>query len=96
MSKDKQILEMTNDLCDIECKGMKCKVCDNGCEYSMLSEALYNAGYRKHINGVWERRTWLFLNIVKDGYRCSECNTTWDTPTKFCPNCGAKMKGGAE
>ena len=28
------------------------------------------------------------------GYRCSECRTTWDAPTKFCPNCGAKMGVG--
>ena len=47
MRKEKQIEEMTNDLCDIECKGMKCKICDTGCEYRMLAEALYNAGYRK-------------------------------------------------
>lgn len=26
------------------------------------------------------------------GYRCSECRTTWDAPTKFCPNCGADMR----
>ena len=43
-----QIEEMTKDLCDIECKGMKCDECDGyACEYRMLAEALYNAGYRK-------------------------------------------------
>lgn len=31
---------------------------------------------------------------VYAGYKCSECRTTWDAPTKFCPNCGAKMDGG--
>ena len=45
---EKQIEEMTKDLCDIQCKGMKCNVCDSyGCEYRMQAEALYNAGYRK-------------------------------------------------
>ena len=24
-------------------------------------------------------------------YECSECRTRYDTHTKFCPNCGAKM-----
>ena len=44
----KQIEEMTETLCNIECKGMKCNVCDHyGCEYRMLAEALYTAGYRK-------------------------------------------------
>ncbi len=28
------------------------------------------------------------------GYRCSECRTTWDAQTNYCPNCGAKMDGG--
>lgn len=48
MNSDKQIEEMAKDLCDIDCKGMKCNVCDSyGCEYRMQAEALYNAGYRK-------------------------------------------------
>lgn len=47
--REKQIIEeMTKDLCDIECKGMKCDTCDGyACEYRMQAEALYNAGYRK-------------------------------------------------
>lgn len=42
--------------------------------------------------GKWEKRTWVVFDSEKVGYRCSECNTTWDSPTKFCPYCGAKMK----
>lgn len=42
------IEQLTKDICDIECKGMKCNECDGyACEYRMLAEALYNAGYRK-------------------------------------------------
>ena len=48
MNRDKQIEEMTEDLCAIECKGMKCNNCDHyGCEYRMTAEALYTKGYRK-------------------------------------------------
>ena len=57
------------------------------------AESLYNAGYRKQIEGEWEKRTFIIFDSEKVGYRCSECNTTWDTTTPFCPNCGAKMKG---
>lgn len=46
--------------------------------------------------GEWEKRTFIIFGMEKVGFRCSECNTTWDTPAKFCPNCGARMKGGAE
>ena len=45
-------------------------------------------------HGAWEKRTWIVFDSEKVGFRCSECNTTWDSPTKFCPNCGAKMQGG--
>ena len=61
-----------------------------------IAEALYNAGYRRQSDGEWEKRTFIIFDSEKVGYNCSECNTTWDTETKFCPNCGAKMKGGAE
>lgn len=50
----------------------------------------------KQNKGKWEKRTFIIFDSEKVGYTCSECNTTWDTETKFCPNCGAKMKGGAE
>jgi hypothetical protein len=62
--------------------------------------ALYNAGYRKQRVGEWV--------FADDGYcRCSVCTqkapvTTqyqdepMTTATRFCPNCGARMKGGAE
>jgi rubrerythrin len=41
--------------------------------------------------GKWEKRKTIIFDSVKVGYNCSECNTTWDTGTLYCPNCGAKM-----
>ena len=43
--------------------------------------------------GKWVKRVWIVFDSEKIGYICSECNTTCDTPTPHCPNCGAKMKG---
>ena len=43
-------------------------------------------------NGKWEKRVWIIFDSEKVGFNCSECNTTWDSPTKYCPNCGAKNK----
>lgn len=48
---------------------------------------------RKRSEGEWEKRDFIIFDFVKTAYRCTSCNTTWDAPTKFCPNCGAKMKG---
>lgn len=63
-------------------------------ENEYIREGLLNAGYRKQIEGEWEKRTFIIFDSEKVGYRCSECNTTWDVSTKYCPNCGSKMKGG--
>ena len=69
---------------------------DFSCAEMRIAKTLYNAGYRKQSEGEWEKRTFIFLDVEKVGFKCSNCNTTWDTPTKFCPNCGARMKGDAE
>ena len=42
-------------------------------------------------HGKW---TPLRINGHEMGVTCSECNTTWDAESNFCPNCGAKMDGG--
>ena len=28
------------------------------------------------------------------GYSCSECHSTYEVDTNYCPHCGAKMDGG--
>jgi hypothetical protein len=63
----------------------------------IVAEHLYNAGYRKQIDGEWEK--------VRHHRECSKCH--YRAPYKkikngyflqdltlYCPNCGAKMKGG--
>ena len=56
------------------------------------AEALYNAGYRKQIVGEW-----IVCGMFDDFFKCSICGDKhpWQTAIeyKFCPNCGAKMKG---
>ena len=39
---------------------------------------------------------WGNYDTYSDGYRCSCCNLVHRTCTTYCPNCGAKMDGGAE
>ena len=86
-----QIEEMTKDLFDMECKGMKCDTCDGYCcEYRMQAEALYNAGYRKQSEGEW--------GFDGMSWTCSECGeyATKGIKTNYCPNCGARMTKGDE
>ena len=55
-----------------------------------MSEFLYNAGYRKQKDGEWKPA---YNNYPR--YVCTNCNHLFNNKTfKFCPNCGAKMKGG--
>lgn len=66
-------------------------------DWQSLAEAVYNAGYRKQSEGTWEKS-----DIPGEKYVCSECGgACWYydyegdvAKSKFCPNCGAKMKGG--
>lgn len=95
MSKEKQIEEMAKVLeqrCNRDCIP-DCSEC--------LAQTVYNAGYRKQSEGEWIKHP--------ASYECTACKeeffvegyaedydpiTDWDL--HFCPNCGAKMKGGAE
>lgn len=72
-------------------------------DWQSLAEAVYNAGYRKQSEGEWVPCD--VLPADEDGewtsYACSMCKHTTDSYyrdvhdlSRYCPNCGAKMKGG--
>ena len=67
------------------------------------AEALYNAGYRKQKESVWSTSVMFDVPAQKiTGYThiCQSCFYLYKDKNqygnKFCPNCGAKMKGGSE
>ena len=107
MSKEKQIEEMAKYR-PYSCEG-SCTSCSK-CDEWRFAERLFNAGYRKQSEGEWipyesesygcdDETTWYKCsNCGKDAYgRCWE-DDWYSMPirSKYCPNCGAKMKGGAE
>lgn len=93
MSREKQIEEIAKILL-IDCEGA-CTDCEYYGRYDgslcipmRLANELYNAGYRKQIEGEW-------LRYGYDSMKCSLCgkvNTNYNH-NNFCPNCGARMKG---
>lgn len=89
--EEKQIEELARAMCD------GCPVYNQiMCHEWYVAQKIYNAGYRKQIEGEWEE-----IDIpvhceddVDVVYRCSSCGNCSDSETNFCWYCGAKMKGG--
>ena len=99
MSKDKQIEEMREKIHAEISKAVESGLVTWTEFADWLTEALYNAGYRKQSEGEWKRYK-TPLDSRQTGWICSKCSSViYDLSngdTDFCPNCGAKMKGGAE
>ena len=58
-----------------------------------LAERIVDEEYQKQSEGEWITKDLGFTDI----YVCSSCNKSVDFKfqrTLYCPNCGAKMKGG--
>lgn len=64
---------------------------------TMFAKDLYWHGYSKQSEGEGE---WIFDReacfMDLDCFTCTKCKTIQRKETPYCPNCGAKMKGGAE
>ena len=73
---------------------------DNAPTVDMNTElsVAYLKGRRQGQSDVRPQGEWSIDNRPSIGglWKCSECNEHYPYKTKFCPNCGAKMKGGKE
>ena len=98
---NKQIEEMRRDLVEIfseEYDKRNLITADN------TAEKMLDKGYRKQIEGEWIAKKEMYKAPSTYHYYCSNCekDAIYDNfmdyarRTNFCPNCGAKMKGGAE
>ena len=104
---NKQIEEMARDMCNA-CYGVFTTECEERPCWDVRkhAEALYNAGYRKQVEGEWKYNP-DGMDWGLGAWECSLCSCRNDNlpmqenikplcwaGTKYCPNCGAKMKGG--
>lgn len=101
MSNEKQTIEeMARIICKPTANKGNCDKCGFKKQCSKFDDAtdLYNAGYRKQIEGEWEE-------MGQDYANCSVCGTIFEAlPTLYvfkrnniyCRHCGARMKGGTE
>ncbi len=93
MSKEKQIEEMAKVIAR-RSKDFRNPNVAFMTTATKTAESLYNAGYRKQSEGEW-------IDANPNGavykFACTLCGETkLGKGTSYCPNCGAKMKGGAE
>lgn len=89
--RNKQIEEMAQDMYDaLPDYEHNARDCRNA------AEEMFNKGYRKQSRGVW--KVTVLENsptVFRTGApHCSICGKQARSRTAFCPNCGAKMKGG--
>jgi hypothetical protein len=90
MSKEKQIEEID----ELEMVLYEANHKKSVLDYRWLATEAYNAGYRKQSEGEWIKDE---ESKFEHRYHCSVCNFYLiGEPTKYCEDCGAKMKGGAE
>ena len=95
MNKEKQIEEMAKFICDLDETCEECQKSYNEkyakvpCWMRDIAENLYNAGYRKQSEGEWKP----IMTMCNRG-ECAKCGEIGAMRWKYCPNCGAKMKGG--
>jgi rubrerythrin len=58
-------------------------------DFEWTAHCLQMEGYRKQSRGEWKQAYNSFPRYV-----CTNCNHLFNNKTfKYCPNCGAKMKG---
>ena len=97
MSVENQIEEMTRDILEIPPLVVKFNGRAQGKRYltaEYIAKHLHYIGWRKQSEGEWiKEEPWNVRECVT--WRCSVCKETFRDKTKYCPNCGAKMKGGA-
>lgn len=90
----KEIEEMAKIMCQ-DAGTKNCNIQCNAhpiCDVYFYAERLYKEGYRKKSEGEWRE--------TRTGFHCSSCRKKSGVIanrgaflSKFCPNCGAKIKG---
>lgn len=91
---EQQIEEMAKIMCKPTANKGNCERCGFHKQCSNFDDAtaLYNANFRKQSEGEWKK-----VSEKYPRYVCTACNHLYNNKEyKYCPNCGAKMKGARD
>lgn len=99
MSKERKLYFEFKQMADDLRKAEHWEDLDGVLNRNKTMQNLYKMGYRKQSEGEW-----VPSDIPQEKYVCSVCGgACWYydfqgdvAKSRYCPNCGAKMKGGAE
>lgn len=61
-----------------------------------IARELFDDGYRKQKEGEWVEHWSKVFECLYPVCSCCNNRSSQDRKWNYCPNCGAKMKGGAE
>ena len=100
MSKEKQIEEMAKEVCHMMCQSHVFCEAQEPCGVAlMMAVNICEGGYRKQSEGEWTKHLdewdceYAKCSCCGEEFYDSSGEDTIDMFYKFCPNCGAKMKG---
>lgn len=95
MTENEQIEEITKVLCADygDCEGCPFKYYSTCNPKEAAERIVTEKGYRKVERGEWIEKThdWDFGDYID--YTCSICGIREQNKRKFCPECGADMRG---
>ena len=98
MSDEKQIEEMARNMCLMPCLCDECeeiRIIADKCLAQYYSMTLFKRGYRKQKEGENVSGTPSLFECSACHWRDNDTCTADTSEYNYCPNCGAKMKGGA-
>ena len=72
-----------------------CNIIDNAPTVEVTDyDTGYQDGLEDGLNDIRPQGEWIFVS--RNCWKCPYCQELTNEGKNFCPNCGAKMKGGAE
>ena len=93
---NEQIKEMARDICHLNVSCDECTMFakqmgqskERYCKAMQYAKRAYEKGYRKQSEGKWKP-----IMAICNRVECNKCGEMGVLRWKYCPNCGAKMKG---